>query len=388
MIGSFSHNTEADFAASELARMFVRIPSLCYAEGELPAGLSASASYEPPSSPWPKPDGLVALRPTGSAPERAIAIEYKREQEGIHGLLTAIGQAQAYIHKGYSGAALVIPKAYASLAAPGDYVNAVLNRAEGTRSIGIFQYDPPDTQSATPFADRLHCIRPIAVGSQASSIVTAATRPKTQWVHMREGSTTRDAFFRFLQTAKRLSAETADRAPIIPAPLRAAIARIAPDKSAEEYLSNTADSTKFLSRVWQTFWFEWVATENVLTPWKREEGRYVAPGAFTRLRKDDETGDSQIFEGRADGLKELIVEELNAGTITEAEGWEQLATGIHRPDRQNKQGVRDRAHSYREDLDSSLAQLKWIDEAGRPTDYAFHYMGFANVTEGRTLLQR
>jgi hypothetical protein len=41
---------------------------------------------------------------------------------------------------------------------------------------------------------------------------------------------------------------------------------------------------------------------------------------------------------------------------------------------QKKQGVRDRAHSYREDLDSALSHLQWIDNDGRPTDYGYRYM--------------
>jgi hypothetical protein len=98
-------------------------------------------------------------------------------------------------------------------------------------------------------------------------------------------------------------------------------------------------------------------------------------------------------------LKATIVEQLNAGAITENEGWEQFAAGITGlSGRQNKQGVRDRAHSYREDLDSSLAQLEWIEVDGRPTDFGYHYAalceryGGANSTAaidyvGATLLQ-
>ncbi len=109
---SLNHNAEADFAASELARMFVHNPSLCYPSSSLPGGLSATASYEPSSSPWPKADGLISLLETGNQ-QRDIALEYKRTQEGVHGLLTAIGQAQGYIHKGYNGAAIVVQRAHA-----------------------------------------------------------------------------------------------------------------------------------------------------------------------------------------------------------------------------------------------------------------------------------
>ncbi len=370
---SYNHNTEADFAASELARMFVADPALCYSANQLPRGLSASASYEPPSSPWPKADGLITLLETGGQRQRDIAVEYKRQQEGIHGLLTAIGQAQAYLHKGYSGAVLVLPSIYSSLDGLAAYVKEVLDNAGTESGIGVFRYDPPDSTIASPFLNRLHCIRPILVREQRAQIASA--RPKTQWVHMREGSTTRDAFFRFLQTAKRLSAGNAEVPPQIPQGLRDAVTRIAPGRTAEDYLSNTVDGNKFLNQVWRRFWFDWVATPDVLTPWRKDDNnRYTIPGAFTRILKDDNTGKSQIFEGRSTALKQLIVDQLNREEIDENTGWEQFADGIHRTGRQKTQGVRERAHSYREDLDSSLAQLDWIDAHGHPTDCGYHYM--------------
>ena len=117
-----------------------------------------------------------------------------------------------------------------------------------------------------------------------------------------------------------------------------------------------------------------MATSAVLDPWVHVGGQYQAPGAFTRIEKDDGSGLSQIFEGRRDGLKENLADLLNTGLITEGQAWESFVAGLTRPGRQRKQGVRDRAHSYREDLDSSLAKLQWIDVDGRPTDYGYRYM--------------
>jgi hypothetical protein len=191
---------------------------------------------------------------------------------------------------------------------------------------------------------------------------------------MREGSTTRDAFFRFLQTAKRMSAVSQAPAVDIPQGLKDAVGRLAPGKDVEWYLANTSDD-KFLSRVWRAFWFEWILTAEVLQPWIKAGGKYAEPNSFTRIEKDDRTGRSQIFEGRRGSLKATIVDQLNAGKISEDTAWEQFAAGISgAPGRQNKQGIRDRAHSYREDLDSSLAQLKWIEPDGRPSDFGYHYM--------------
>jgi hypothetical protein len=391
---SYTHNSEADFAASELARMFVAQPSLCYGVDSLPEGVSASASYEPSSSPWPKADGLVSILETGAV-TRDIAIEYKRRQEGIHGLLTAIGQAQAYLHKGYSGAVIVVPGTYPTHESPAAYVKGVLDLM-GTSAIGVFSYSDIDTSSPTPFADKLACARSLEVVASASRVSTASSGAKTQWVHMREGSTTRDAFCRFLQIAKRMSTGDEPPQPQIPSDLVKAVARIAPGKDAEQFLSNTADE-KFLSRVWRGFWFQWVATKEVLTPWSYDGSTYSLPNAFTKILKDDNTGYSQIFQGRAGALKLYLVEQLNAGALTEDRAWELFADGVTMPG-QNKQGIRDRAHSYREDLDSSLSHLNWIDSNGYPTDYGYRYTGLcerfggANSTAaieyvGATLLQ-
>jgi len=368
---NYNHNAEADFAASELARMFAVNPSICYKGSTLPAGLSTSASYELSSSGWPKADALVSLLESGGGLQHDIAVEYKRQQEGIHGLLTAMGQAHAYLHKGYSGSVIVLPTSYSTHPTPAEYVTEVLDRISGAKAIGVFRFEEPDLSSPTPYANRLHCVRPLQL------IITPqpsrpAVHPRTQWVHMREGSTIRDAFLRFLQTAKSLSSGNQPE-PYIPEQLQKAVGRLAPGKDPIAYLANTADD-KFLSRVWRTFWFEWIATREVLTPWRLEGKRYAAPNAFTRIDKDDGSGKSQIFEGRASGLKESIVEQLNAGQIDEATAWEQFAAGIQRSGSPKKQGIRDRAHSYREDLDSSLSHLSWIENDGRPTDYGYHYM--------------
>jgi hypothetical protein len=370
----YDHNAEADFAASEVARMLVADPGLCYDASSCPATISASASYEPSAAGWPKADGLVSVLEGGTTTQRAIALEYKRPQEGIHGLLTAIGQAHGYLHKGYSGAAIVIPGRYTSHPTPAEYVRDVLNAISGSRAIAVFSYSPPDTTSPTPFAGRIQCVRPLVFDAGRVQLRPASQGPKTQWVHMREGSTTRDAFFRFLQVAKRLSADPTATRPTIRPELVAAIGRLAPGRDPVEYITNTADN-KFLTRVWQFFWLEWLATPAVLTPWKLEAGVYSAPGAKTRVLREDGTDFSQLWEGRVSSLKETIAGMLNRGEIDEARGWEAFVGGITATGGgQNKQGVRDRAHSYREDIDSALAQLRWIEDDGLPTDQGYRFM--------------
>lgn len=368
-----SHNVEADFAASELARLLVAAPNLCYPDAA-PTDLSATASYEPSGAGWPKADGLVSLLETLDGVQRDIALEYKRPHEGIHGLLTAIGQAHGYIHKGYNAAAIVIPRSYPTHEAPAEYVKDVLDRISTNASIGVFCYDEPDLSSPTPFAGRLHCVRTFSLATPVGARSIAGRGTKTQWVHMREGSTTRDAFFKFLQTAKRLPG-TPTWAPVLPPSLVDAVSRLAPGRDPISYLANTADN-RFLTKVWEAFWFDYIATPEVLTPWVRDaEGIYSVPNAFTRILRDDGRGFSQIWQGRTTGLKERLVALLNSGAVNENQAWEMFAAGISAAGgRQSTQGIRDRAHSYREDIDSSLAQLEWIDSSGVPTDYGYRYM--------------
>ncbi len=393
----YSHNAEADFAGSELARLFAADPGLCYEVSTRPAAISASATYEPSSSPWPKADGLITVLEPGAGAQRDIALEYKRPQEGVHGLLTAMGQAYSYLHKGYNGAAIVIPRMYPSHSTPGPYLAAALDSVAGSKGIGVFHYDPPDTSSPAPFAGRLECVRPIELITSPRAATPVGTRPTTQWVHMREGSTTRDGFFRFLQTAKQLSGSAPPALPLIPDELRDAVRRIAPGKDPVEYLANVADTT-LLSRTWARFWFDWLATPEVLTPWVKSGTNFRAPGAQTRIAKDDGTGFSVMFEGRANGLKETLSDLLNTGQLAEPEAWEAFARGITLLGSPNKQGIRDRAHSYREDMDSALSQLEWIDAGGLPTDRGYRYLticeryGGANSAAaleyfGATLLQ-
>lgn len=377
---SYAHNEEADFAASQLAIMFAADPALCFSG--VPAAtrpaFSACAAYEPSSAAWPLADGVISLVPTGRGRGHQVnvALEYKRESEGIHGLLTAIGQTMAYVHKGYNGAVIVIPRSYSTLANPANHVVGVLDANRIGPEVGVFDYEPPDKTSAYPFHGKIRCIRPLtATALRPAGVSAPVGRPTTQWAHLREGSTTRDAICGYLQSAIRISTGTAPQdGPDIPNELVQAITRIDSTVNPEQYLSYTSDN-RLGSRIWRDFWFRRVATRGVLTPFQKVGGVYQTPGAFTGILRDDAQGHSQIFEGRATGLKETIVEMLNAGQFTEDDAWGAMAAGIlTAAGQQNKQGVRARAHSYREDIDSAVAQLHWIDNEGRPTDQGYKFV--------------
>ena len=142
--------------------------------------------------------------------------------------------------------------------------------------------------------------------------------------------------FRFLQTAKRLSVDDGSYSPALPDGLKAAVDQLALGRPVDWYLSNTSDD-KFLSRVWRAFWFDWIATADVLTPWRKTAtGLYEEPNTFSRIQKDDGSGLSQIWEGRRGSLKGTLVEKLNKNEINEDQAWEYFITGILLPGKQKE----------------------------------------------------
>jgi hypothetical protein len=81
-----------------------------------------------------------------------------------------------------------------------------------------------------------------------------------------------------------------------------------------------------------------------------------------------------LFEGRVSSLKNVLVDQLNRGDLTEQAAWDAFVVGLPREGGRT-QGVSQRAHSYREDLDSALVQLQLIEPDGQPTDIGYRYAG-------------
>lgn len=88
---SYQHHEEADFAASEIARMFDNDASLCFHDTPelMRPSYSTYATHEGSRTPWPLADGIISLDHVGGVDQHDVALEYKRVNEGTHGLLTA-----------------------------------------------------------------------------------------------------------------------------------------------------------------------------------------------------------------------------------------------------------------------------------------------------------
>jgi hypothetical protein len=357
-----SHDLYASWATVEISRMIKATPPVMLAAGVNSNNLNVFANRES-GRVWPIPDGRISAETTANKFE--VALEMKRTNEGLHGILTAIGQSQAYIHKGYSGSAIVIPKSYDSHSTPGNYVSDVINNTRIDLPIGVFIYDTPDTSSASPFLNKLTCIRQIGL-TLNQTIQTGnfllSQKSSTQWAHLREGSSESFAFFKYLQNAKHQNATNpTEPTPNFPAGLISAVNRLNAGANPLHYLSN-ATGLLFHDVVWRNFWFTQVFTNSVSKIWTKAAHVYSVNNVATELVLAD--GSKQFFfSGRTDSIKNKIVDELNAGTITENEAWEKFALNVH-----------NRAHSYREDIDSGLEHLGLIDSDGKPSDAGYKFV--------------
>lgn len=356
-----SHDIWASFATAELAKHFGAYPAHCFATP--PPARSLSVFVGGRGRAWPFEDGAIVVE--SGTTRYKIAVEFKRQNEGLHGMLTAMGQSLAYLHKGSSGSLIVIPRRYSSYLRPGDYVREVVDVAVGRPTVGVFTYEDPDTTKASPFAGKLRCERPLEVdASPAAAMTVTAGVAETQWMHVREGSTTPSAFFKYLQTAKILAAGTPPSIGVtLPRELRDAVRRINPTADPYRYLSYTVGTTLH-DEVWRHFWLHYVFTEEVMPIWEpRRTGTYQVNDVSTRLQQADGTSPMKFFSGKANSIKNRLVANLNAGRTTEDAAWEVFAGNVRR-----------RAHSFREDVDSGLEGMGLLESDGRPTDLGYRFV--------------
>ena len=140
------HHVEAALAGSELADLFENNKGM-FKIFKSPSPWTVIAKASPDRN-WPYPDGMLTASSVTTSgkisktKEIQIALEYKRPNEGVHGVLTALGQAFAYISKGYQGTVIVIPETYPACQNPAKQIIDFINSANKDASIGVFTYDP------------------------------------------------------------------------------------------------------------------------------------------------------------------------------------------------------------------------------------------------------
>ena len=357
-----SHDLEAAWASSELARKIISDPSICFST--IPTGINAYAGRDG-NRIWPYADGVIDIEYSLGAGKHLIAVEYKRPNEGVHGVLTAIGQSHAYLKKGFSASVMILPETYPNLNNVGQYVSDIINSTSGRQNIGICTYITPNSSSAAPFKDKLTIHKGCIVDNVSSSpILASVSKIGTQWAHVREGSTDRDAFFKYLNAVKVVGGIDALK-PVFnpPQKLIDAVDRISPASNPYQYLSYCT-GTGIHDDAWRYFWYKNILDSDMMIGWKQNTtGKFLVNHVLSNIEKNDGNGKKQFFSGRSDSIKSKCVYEMNLGLISENKAWEKLAENFH-----------NRAHSYREDIDSGIERIGYIEQSGRMSETGYRFL--------------
>lgn len=358
-----SHNTEAAYASAEIASIIQDRQDHFFDNLGTTGAWSLFAGREGGFR-WPLADGVINA--TNPNRQLNIAFEFKRPNEGVHGILTALGQSYAYLEKGYDASVMCFPGRYSSHNYPGNHVNRIIESTAPDIPIWIFTYEEPDLSATRPFQNKLTCVRDISLSSCRSiqrdrSAVASTGRVTTLWAHVREGMSHPDALFRFCQSVKIVSSSGENIAiDIIPQQLIDAVSRIAPNADVFKYLSNTV-SDGILDMAWRRLWFCFYFWEDMM-PLYRGNSPYTVNDTSTKIKIDEKTFQN-LFSGRVDSIKARLVNQLNKGTITEDAAWEEYA-----------RKVRKDAHSYREVIDSGLYHMGFLSPNGDLTDLGYKYV--------------
>lgn len=358
-----SHDLYASWASSEISNIIESNPQLFFDDTSSLVNLSAYAGKDVGSI-WPIADGVINIGINGKI-KYMCAVELKRENEGIHGILTALGQSIAYLEKGYQGSFIIIPQKYATHSSPGDHLNSIINLSLPNLPIGIICYDSPDTSSATPFRNKISIIRKIQLDKNSVTTSTTSTKGKisTQWAHIREGCYEVDSFFRYLQISKQLDCNNLS-SPIetFPQELINAVKSIS-SEDIISFLSYTPNNS-FSDYVWRYFWFKFILIDSMRPLFiKDSTGFYYVNHVQSKILQNDNCNFKKFFSGRSDSIKEKLVNRLNNKEITEDQAYIEYVKNI-----------RDRAHSYREDIDSTLEHIGLLSNDGKPTSKAYKFI--------------
>jgi hypothetical protein len=344
------HNVEARWASQEIADMMTSDVAQLIESHPGPITECVTGADMFPRS-WPYADGAIAATVSGarSSTQLAIAVEYKRPEEGIHGLLTAIGQSAAYLNKGYDAAIMIVPDNYPGLSNPGDYLAGLLARELPNSPIAVCTYAAPDPSALRPFDDRLFVSKKFEGLRARDVLLPAAARPGRSrtpqpYAHTTEGVVVRDYVYRYLESVTLTESNPWIEPTPIPTQLVDAVHRIDSGASPREYLSNTpAEDDSIEVRAWQEFWIRCIVSPVFSDPpWSANlEGQIEQRTVSTLLMQDGGTPSRMFASGRVDSPVAKALQRLDRGEITMDGVWESLANSI-----------RQRAHQTREDITS------------------------------------
>jgi len=397
-----SHDLYASWVTAELSSLFKSNTEILFKDLSIQSSSITSFANRESGRVWPIPDGRISLNLNSVDIE--VALELKRTNEGLHGVLTATGQSQAYIKKGYDISVIAVPDEYDSYSTPGQYLTELLNSVDSDSNIVIVTYSPPDETKPSPFKGKLTIHRSISfdVNNIDTSRVREfnSTKASTQWAHLREGSSDAHCFFKYLQVAKNVSAtESYTESMPISSELSLACNTINPSVSAIKFLSNSTGNSLH-DEIWRKYWFDYVITPEMQTIWQIDtNGNKEAINFDSKLKSDADTF-KKFFGGRSDSTKNKLVNALNSSRNTadilqagngearkkvrqlnsdnmidlatmsaEELAWIIYAINIHH-----------RAHSFREDIDSGLSHIGMLEDDGRPSELGYRFVDISERT--------
>jgi len=359
-----SHDIQAAWAASEVAELLDLNQNTFFEGWGTPDGWSVYAGRESVRA-WPIADGVIFADNATHATVK-MAIEYKRQNEGLHGVLTALGQSLAYLEKGYDASIIVIPESYVSHPRPGYHVKNIIESTIENPPISVYTYKPPDSSVAKPFSGKLNCEREIILprcNPISTTRVSGATSSfSTLWAHVREGMSHPNAFYRYLQAVKLVSSDSNSQTgiPQIPQELCYAVSRLAPENNPENYLSHTTGDS-LSDQAWRIVWFNYYFWEDMM-PIFSSINPYCENLKETKIRMMN--GEYQrLFDARNDSIKQKLVKALNDNEIDEDTAYEKYVIK-----------VRSDAHSYREVIDSGLFHIGFLQEDGTLSELGYKYV--------------
>jgi hypothetical protein len=363
-VRKMSHDLQAAWASTEIADLLMKNQTAYFGNMGTPGGWSVYTGRESGRQ-WPLADGVILAENTTSSPVK-IALEYKRPNEGLHGVLTALGQSLAYLEKGYDSSVVVIPEKYTSHLTPGEHLKRILDSITPDSPVSIYTYTEPNYSALKPFDGKIQCVRDIILPScrkaVSTSVNTTSGDVSTLWAHMREGMSYPDAFFKYCHAVKLLSSTSSEDLSFvhIPEELSNAISIILPGTNMYKYLSHTSGNS-MSEKVWRRVWFSYYFW-NDLMPIYNTVSPYTVNAISTKIKIDD-TCFANLFSGRINSIKEKLVLNLNNGTMTVGHAWEEYA-----------KKVRKDAHSYREVIDSGLFHIGFLLPDGNLSDLGYKYV--------------
>ena len=266
-----------------------------------------------------------------------------------------------------------MPDSYITHDSPGQYIKEVLDNIKLNMPIGIYSYSAPDSTLASPFKGRLTCHKPIEMLTDKPVEGELATsKSSNQWAHFREGSSEPDAFYRYLQTAKNLKYnELEEREFILRDELVEAAKRVNPNVDPYKYLSYSSNDSLH-DKTWRMFWFDYILTEEVSILFEKTDSIYSPKDVATRLMQFSGIKPKKFFSGKSNSIKSTLCKKMNhsSDSITEDKAWELFA-----------KNVRDRAHSFREDIDSGLEHLGLLESDGKPSELGYKFVDACERTD-------